>query len=361
MKKSRDNRKHIIVLFIFLLILVFIYTLGGKKQTDIAAPIVEPSQPSEPSPAPQPSPASQPADIELPTGSFVVFYTTTLGTEANNLSYGIYERYTLDSGANKINWDDTYYVVLGYVPSINRAYVVSRVKTDDITMHASTKRNKLFLVEADGSIKVIDPIKGDIIYTLSPKTNDFAIVESSIFYRDAAGDLLRLEFGSEPKKILEYNDSDNLGTLFGIGDKLVTIYYNPDNKEYVVREHSTATGKVIDTTNTFPGGNLKFFEGETAFYIAAQDETREKRYYIYRIELGDTAETLLGLDLDQDESAIISVDENNGKLFVTIAGTSPNIADSVVVHDLNTKESKEINFDPKINYTGSPPEYFVLN
>jgi len=364
-KKRNVHNKAIIFLIVVLLVLAFILVLGGKKAaTNIATPEPQPTPQPEPQPLPAPQPTPAAADETL--DSFIVFYTALLGTDANNLSYSIYADYNLESKTNKVNWDDSYYAALGYLPVSNRAYLLDRVKSEGYSntpMQVITRGNKLFLLNNE-KIEVIDPSNGKKLYTVATSTeiSSFAVISNNIFYRDSAGDLLKLSFDStQPQKLLVSDDPDNVGALYDIQDSLVTIYYNTDKNEYEIREHNVDTGKIIKTTNIIPAGNLKFYDGETAFYIVAQDETNQNRYYIYRIELGDTAETLIGLDLDESEGGILGVDESNGKLFVTIESKTPGTADSVVVHDLSTKESKEINFDQKISYTGNPPEYFSLN
>ncbi len=362
MQKKRNKQNQTIIFFIVLILVVaFIFMLNGKKEAVVvAAPTPQP----QPAPAPEPDPLPTPAPAEVKKqDSFIVFYAASIGTEDNTLPYDVYSDYNLE---NKINWDGDYYAVFGYFPTSNKAYLVNQVKSDEYvsgSIRAVTKGNKLFLLNNE-LIDVIDPLKGNKLYTLttSTKISSFAVVDNSIFYRNSAGELWKLNLDSaEQKKLLDNNDQDNVGTLYGIQERLVTISYDQDINEYIIREHNLDTGKVIKTTNTIPAGNLRFFEGETAFYIVAQDETKQKRYYVYRIELGDTAETLIGMDLDESESAIAGVDEHSGKLFITIDGATPGIADSVVVHDLATKESKEINLDPKIRYTGNPPEYFSLD
>lgn len=345
------------------------------------------------------TPTTSEERLQLAPNTVVIVYSANLGKETtgvSNFDVSSGEVRTYIGTGTTITWDTDYRAVLGFIPSLNKTYNFHRITSPSYAksyIYPLTKNNKIFILRDWGypketeikDIVIIDPKNPEAKKYLSVypvASADIAIVGDSIFYTDSigyrsvpsltgytsvrasGGDLYKLDFDSTgSKKVLDYSDPDNTGSLYGIGDKLASVYLNPESDEFEFREHSTTTGKISNTFYTIPNvPDLSIYGGETGFYVVIKAPDLPNAYQIHQLKLNGDTKLLLNLELDSSSHYIEGVDEARGRLLISVSKTG--VMDEIAVYGLDDDSFEVIPLDPDIPLLHPPSKgdrFIILN
>ena len=307
-----------------------------------------------PTPEPGPEPVPEPPRSSIPPNSLMMFFTEDLGSRSDYVDYwDVGSTYAIPVGlpGGGVQWETDTYAVVGYLPEANQKYVLYPFSSPSYSSNFAypiTRGNRLFIIREWGdpgertvnTIDELDPVSGDPVSTthLSPSAGQLAIVGNNVYYR-SGGSLYVQELGSsQSRELLGPQDTFNSGTLYGVGNTLVSAV---GGNTLEIREHDSS-GRITQALHTIPDVFIEMpalYAGETAMYLVGKVGESPDVFQIYSLGLDGSEEVLLEIELSPGETALF-IDEEKGKLIISIVKQLK--ISSVVLYDLTTGSSEEI-------------------
>ncbi|GEM_PF-3181099 len=295
---------------------------------------------------------------EIPSGSIAIFYTVILSDVASRLPVSV--QYAGNEGGGyvtNIRWETTDLGVVRYIPAMDRfdvmgatkSYSYSKSSIFPITLYG---RSFYFIERGTSStITEIDPKSAKVKSSAPAAGARFAIAGDKFYFhekvrtdlfdkRTGGGELMAQNLnGGAPVQLLAYGDSDNQGVMYGAGNALFSLSYDPGTKASTIRRHDLQTGKVTGVlhTNIPPGGQF-FSGGDGLYHVTASG----KIYTVSLYPLQGEVKGVLQVELDADEYGL-SVDEEDRKLLLVSYGKDFKVK-NILLHDLATDVTSEIPF-----------------
>ena len=274
----------------------------------------------------------------IPPGSIALFSTVSGGINSDSLKL---------PGLN-LSWDSNTYKFLRYVPDVNMLDELDWTTSKSYAksyIYGFTSGEWVYTVRRSSDtdrndITRLDPRTGKTVgqFPSITVTGDwkfgFTVLGDRLIYRTkinetlsgsrrSGGDVMAVEIGGSPIKILDYADPNNIGNYYAIGDKLITIVRtSKDNLKaydiYLVNPENMVIG---DHLYTYVSDDLvTFYEGETALYWS-QTDSETGDINIIRFPLSD--EPSFYLIISGDNPQLISVDDSQGMILIMYSDDIP--------------------------------------
>lgn len=318
-----------------------------------------------------------------PPGSLAVFFMEYTDSISDSLAVQVQEvsPYGEDLGGygKIISWDTNYESIIGLIPSVKRAYELTKVTSASYASSAIypiTKNGKLYVARdwdtrGGGDVKSIqayDPMTGSLLQNidLAPPAVQFAIVGDKIYYRSegtvsltgiaSGGDLYVVEKGNPPKILLSFSDMHNTGALYGVGDALLSVIH--DGSGIIVREHDPATAKISRELHhiSLPQAvRYELFAGETALYLLIPQSATQ--FQVKALKLDGSVKDTIMVELEPGETWL-QLDEEDGKLVLAAHKSSPPHGigfDEAMVYDMSTGETTMVDLGQFITLQSPGP------
>ena len=321
-------------------------------------------------------------EVDIPAGSIALFATLSGGPKSDSLKLpGLH-----------VSWDSTHYQFLRYIPEIpwidefdwttSQSYAHSYIygfTSGDwvyvVNRSSDTNRNTVTRYDPNtGMAKGQFPdiyVTGDWKFSFTVFSDRLIyrtkIVENLAGQRIGGGDVMSVEIGGKPVKLLDYTDPNNKGSYHAIGSELITIVKTFDMSKpshpqngYDIYRVDPATYILGEKLFSYAAKQyVEFFEGETALYWSEkQSETGDIK--VIRFPLSE--QPYYFLTVSENSPGLISIDESQGKVLVISVDSSPESPFYNLV-DLENGTIMELDVDPAFlsSYTKGNGQFYVLD
>lgn len=333
------------------------YPFGSQDNTT-------PIQPLPPLPTPPPINNTTP-QFDLTSGSPVLFYTSPLSSVSDRVVISVSDAASnYYGGTINLHTDTT--AVLMYLPSSNTIRVLKEATSPSYAKNAAypyTSGERFFVLRdwgADWDIKStswtfeeIDPITGTSKGSTTFDAGDFTIVGDTLFYRKtrtsniygsySGGQLMSVPFGQAGGTELQTFENSK-GGLYTIGDNLVTVPVDYNQKTFSIQLRNLQTGAVSSTLySDIPYSDYpSLFPGEHALYQVVKTGTNI--YTIDRYPITGNPEVLVDVTLESGESNVFVAEDDN-IIAILIIDNSYKVS-GLYLYDYAKKTTEEIPIEP---------------
>lgn len=308
------------------------------------------------SPAPQDSPTPEIATNSIPAGSIALFATLSGGISSE----------TLRREGGNISWDSTHYKFLRYIPEAHMLHELGWTTSKSYAksyIYGLTAGEWVYIVKCGTDtgrkdITRVDPETGEPVGTFrsiytSSMYSGFTILGDRLIYRSkigkdlygnrqSGGHVMSLEIGSsEPVKMLDYYDDNNIGAYYAIGNELISIItsYEDDLIIYDIFRINPMTMAIVDHLFTYASeDSVTFYEGSTSLFWSEIDPSNGE-VSVIRFPLSGQPEYYL--TISEDNPQLRSIDESQGKVLIVVTDSTPE-SPYYYLADLVTNEIAEL-------------------
>ena len=295
----------------------------------------------------------------IPAGSVALFATISGGTKSEFLR----------QEGGSISWDSTHYEFVRYLPdahlldefgwTTSESYAKSYIYGFTTGQWVYTVRHSSDTDSND--ITRLDPRTGAVkgrfpsIVVTGDWEFGFTVLGDRLIYRTkiyedlfgkrrSGGDVMSVEMGGKPVKLLDYGDANNIGHYYAIGDNLISIVTRYDGNLdiydiYRVDPPSMAIGDLVFSyVSKKP---VRFFEGETALYWSETDPATGD---VKVIRFPMSAQPSYYMTISENNPDLVSVDESQGKVLIVFTDETPE-SPFYYLADLATGDLVDLNID----------------
>lgn len=334
-------------------------TSGTSEPRQINGSTATPTTEAEQTEVETPLP-SEKTKTQIPPGSIALFATISGGKKS--------EFFRTEGGS--ISWDSTHYKFLRYIPEANMLDEFGWTTSQSYAksyIYGITSGDWVYVVRRSSDTGEYD------ITRMNPRTGEIAgrsptviargnwnfgftilgdrviyrteIVEDLFGNRKGGGNVMAVEIGGSPVKLLDYADPNNVGSYYAIGEELITIVtsYERNMKVYDIYRVNPQTLAVGDLLFTYASKDIvNFYEGETALYWSEKDDATGD---IKVIRFPPSEQPSYYLTISENSPQLVSIDESQGKVLIIYRDSSPESPFYNLV-DLATDEIVELDVDP---------------
>ena len=278
----------------------------------------------------------------------------------------------LKQEGGSISWDSTHYKFLRYIPE---AHLLDEFGWTTSKSYAKSYIYGFTTGDWVYSVRRSSDTGSNDITRIDPKTGkphgrfpsitvpgnwgfSFTILGDRLIYRTkinedlyghrrSGGDVMSVEIGGSPVKLLDYSDPDNKGSYYAAGEHLLSIVTGYEDsqgkvKDYYIYAVDPATMALGDLLFSFRSEErITFYEGDTALYWGQKDpETGD----IKVVRFPPTEQPYYYLTISENDPELWSVDESQGKVLVMHTDNTPE-SPFYYLADLSTDEITELDID----------------
>lgn len=290
------------------------------------------------------SPVASATPAPIPPGSAALFYPARLDTIQSRLPVQV--QYTDPEGGGYvtiIRSETTSTAIVRDIPALERVDIVSTSISPSYAKKAVypyTTNGRLFVAtdwgsdwtskEARWDLQEFDPATGKAVGgSTTFYASGFAVVGGKVYYREStttdlfgkvvSGGELKVQSlsGGLAKQLLAASHPDNGGTLFGVGDALLSVAYGgtAEKPTLTIRKHDLGTGAAtVLHANVARTPNLydDIFPGQGGLYHLTQSG---RTVTVTRYPVEGAPRGLISVDLEGAETGI-HLAEDKGKLLI---------------------------------------------
>lgn len=342
-----------------------------------------PAAATSPGPGKTKAPAASATPAPIPAGSAALFYPTGLGSVQSRLPVQV--QYTDPEGggyATNIRWSTSSSAIVRDIPALNRVDIVSTSVSPSYATNAVypfTAGGRLFTLtdwradwtskNAQWDLNEFDPVTGKATGGMTTfQASSFAVAGDKLYFRSplatdlfgkvtGGGQLNALslgqrEFTTNTRKLLDRGDPSNSGSLYGVGDHLLSVIGNgtATAPTLTIRSHDLQTGAATTLHSSIaqtPNLYNDLFPGHDGLYHLTQSG---RTITVTHYPVAGSSKALISVDLEGNETGI-QVAEDKGKLLI-LALSNVRFT-SAQVYDLATGEVSAL----KISPFGQPVSY----
>ena len=304
--------------------------------------------------------ASPPVTQTIPPGSVALFAVLNGSSKSDFLRVDTI----------RVNWDTTHFKLLRYIPgaglldefgwtsskSYSKSYIYGRTAGGWLYVV------KCFLDSGRKDISRLDPATGKTVASFGPVTTadmyeGFTICGDRLIYRTevvkdqlgrwkSGGRVMVMKIGaSSPVEVLEYNDKNNRGHYYSMGNDLVSIVTSGQKGNYFheiyrVNPETMALGETIYSFSS--KDYVTFFEGDSALYWTETDAATGN---IYVIRLPVNGNPVYYLEISDTIPQNLAIDESQGKVLLSFQDETPE-SPFYYLKDIDTEEITELEIEP---------------
>lgn len=268
---------------------------------------------------------------DIPSGSFMMFATLDSGAETESFQ----------TSEGTVTWDEIGYAALRYIPTLDSLDLAQSTTSFDFAssyLYAMTVGSDLYTVRVStdtGTKRItkrdpetLEALDEDCVMDTADTYRGFWIIGDQVFYiseisTDLFGDysggghLLAVDFPctDEETEVLNYNDADNSGEFYAIGNTLISIVSPLVTGPHTIRTHSTITGAVTATLleTSDPAGSTAFFMGDDALYWY---KSAGGTLSVVRYPLTGAPETIIERELTGNLQPNVGIDASDDHVFL---------------------------------------------